>query len=147
MSSVGQAVGGVIGGVVGFFAGGNVMLGASIGMAIGGAIDPPKGPHSVGPRLNDRRVQVSSYGHELPRLYGTIKTAGCVIWLENDEYTEPEGNSSQGGKGGPTTTSQTWTYSATFAVAFAVCHTQQVAGLRRMWIAAQLVHDSASGNT
>lgn len=147
MSSAGQIVGGVIGGVIGFFAGGNVMLGASIGMAIGGAIDPPKGPHSVGPRLNDRRVQVSSYGHELPRLHGTIKTAGCIIWLENDEYTEHEVNESQGGKGSPTSTSQTFTYSATFAVAFAACHAQEVAGLRRMWIAGQLVYDAASGNT
>ena len=146
MSSTGQIIGGVIGGVVGAFAGGNVMLGASIGMAIGGAIDPPKGPHSVGPRLEDRRVQVSSYGHELPRLYGTIKTAGCIIWLENDELAEHEVNESQGGKGAPTTTSQTWTYSATFAVALATCPSQQVAGLRRMWIAGQLVYDAASGD-
>ncbi len=146
MSSTGQIIGGVIGGVVGAFAGGNVMLGASIGMSIGGAIDPPKGPHSVGPRLEDRRVQVSSYGHELPRLYGTIKTAGCIIWLENDEYTEHEVNTSQGGKGTPTSTSQTWTYSATFAVAFATCPAQQVDGLRRMWIAGQLVYDAASGD-
>lgn len=146
MSSTGQIIGGVVGGVIGAFAG-NPALGASIGMSIGGVIDPPKGPHSVGPRLGDRRVQVSSYGHELPRLYGTMKTAGCIIWLENDEYAEHEVNSSQGGKGGPTSTSQTWTYSATFAVAFATCPAQQVAGLRRMWIAGQLVYDAASGDT
>ena len=148
MSSVGQVVGGVVGGVIGFFAGGNVMLGASIGMAIGGAIDPPKGPNSVGPRLQDRRLQVSSYGHELPRLHGTIKTAGCIIWLENDEYTEHEVKKKSGGKGGgPKSTSTTYTYSATFAVALATCPAQQVAGLRKLWIAGQLVNEAASGNT
>ena len=35
---------------------------------------------------------------------------------------------------------------ATFAVALATCPSQQVAGLRRMWIAGQLVYDAASGD-
>lgn len=148
MSSVGQVVGMVVGGIVGFFNPAlGIALGAAIGGAIGSAIDPPKGPHTEGPRLNDRRVQVSSYGHELPRLYGTMKTAGCIIWLENDEYTEHEVEEEQGGKGGGGgATSTQWTYSATFAVALATCPSQQVAGLRRMWIAGQLVYDAASGN-
>ncbi len=148
MSSVGQVVGMVVGGIVGFFNPAlGIALGAAIGGAIGSAIDPPKGPHTEGPRLNDRRVQVSSYGHELPRLHGTMKTAGCIIWLENDEYTEHEVEEEQGGKGGGGgATSTQWTYSATFAVALATCPSQQVAGLRRMWIAGQLVYDAASGD-
>ncbi len=72
MSSTGQIVGGVVGAVAGFFAGGNVFLGAQIGMAIGGALDPPKGPTTTGPRLDDLTVQTSSYGQTIPRVYGPV---------------------------------------------------------------------------
>ena len=146
MSSTGQAVGMVVGGAIGFFAGGNVMLGASIGGAIGGYIDPPKGADIVGPRLSDRRVQVASYGYQLPRLYGTMEVAGCVFWVENDELNEHENKKKQGGKGGSRATNTTYTYSVTFGVALAQCATRAKAGVRRIKIAGQLVYDAGSGD-
>ena len=102
MSSAGQAIGYVVGAIAGYFTGGAsyVLLGAAIGGAIGSALDPPKGPNIVGPRLSDRRVQVASYGYQLPRLYGTMEGAGCVFWVEGDSLAEHEHKKRQGGKGG-----------------------------------------------
>ena len=37
-------------------------------------------PHSRGPRLGDLSVQTSSYGTQIPRIYGTMRVAGSVIW-------------------------------------------------------------------
>ena len=57
------------GAAIGFFTGGigYVALGASLGGMVGSAIDPPKGPDIVGPRLEDLSVQTSTYGAPLAR--------------------------------------------------------------------------------
>lgn len=146
MSSAGQAIGYVVGAIAGYFTGGAsyVLLGAAIGGAIGSALDPPKGPNIVGPRLSDRRVQVASYGYQLPRLYGTMEGAGCVFWVEGDSLAEHEHKKRQGGKGGSKSTSTTYTYSATFGVALAQCAVRAKAGVRRIKIAGQLVYDANS---
>ena len=33
-----------------------------------------------GPRLGDLTVQTSSYGNLVPRIYGTMRVAGTVVW-------------------------------------------------------------------
>lgn len=141
--SVGQAVGGIVGGAIGAFFG-NPIIGAQIGITAGGLIDPPKGANTVGPRLTDRKVQVASYGYQLPRLYGTMEVAGCVFWVEGDALVEHENKKKQGGKGGSRATSTTYTYSATFGVALAQCAVRAKAGVRRIKIAGQLVYDAGS---
>lgn len=146
MSSVGQVVGGIVGGVIGFFAGGNVMLGVSIGMAIGGYIDPPPGQNTVGPRLEDLTVQTSTYGAVIPRIKGTVAVTGNVFWLEGDSIKEHVNTKNVGGKGGPSSKQTTYSYTATFAVGFAQCITEPVAGIRRLWLANRLVYDAGSDN-
>ena len=37
------------------------------------------GPRT-GPRLGDLSVQTSSYGTPVPRIYGTMRVAGTVVW-------------------------------------------------------------------
>lgn len=143
MSSVGQAVGGLVGGIVGFFAGGNVVLGAQIGMMIGGAIDPPDGPVINGPRLDDLSVQTSTYGAFIPRNYGTIAQNGNIFWLKGDKLTETPRKEESGGKGGPASTTNTWEYSATFALG--LCE-GPIDGVRRIWINGQLWYDAGSGD-
>jgi hypothetical protein len=143
MSSVGQLVGGIVGGVIGFFAGGNVILGAQIGMMIGGAIDPPDGPVINGPRLDDLSVQTSTYGTFIPRNYGTIAQTGNVFWLKGDALTETPRVEESGGKGGPSTTTNLWDYSATFALG--LCE-GPIDGIRRIWINGQLFYDAASND-
>src|SRR3546814_6901154 len=57
-------------------------VGAAIGAAVGQQVDPaifkPKGRE--GPRLVDLKVQASTYGQQVPQLFGTMRVAGSVIW-------------------------------------------------------------------
>jgi hypothetical protein len=145
MSSTGQIVGGVVGAVVGFFAGGNVVVGAQIGMMIGGAIDPPDGPTINGPRLDDLSVQTATYGAFIPRNYGTIAQTGNIFWVKGDALTETPRADESGGKGGPTSTTNLWDYSATFALGLCDCSDGvPVDGVRRIWINGQLFYDAGS---
>lgn len=141
--SVGQILGTVAGAVIGaFIPGGYIALGASIGGMIGGAIDPPKGPQIEGPRLNDRKVQVSSYGEVVPDVFGTAAIAGNVFWVENNELKETA-KTEGGGKGGGGPETTTYTYSSTFAVA--LC-TGPIEGVRRIWIGSKLLYDAAASD-
>lgn len=149
MSTAGQAVGGIVGAVGGFLIGGpqGALYGAQIGMMVGGYLDPPKGPKMFGPRLNDLSVQTSTYGAIIPRLYGTAAIHGNVLWLEGNalkEHVTTTKNKS-GGKGGGKSagTTTTYTYSATFAVG--LCK-GPIVGIRRLWIANELVYDAGSSD-
>lgn len=147
MSSVGQALGGIVGGAIGFFVGGPVgaLRGAQIGIMAGGLIDPPDGPTINGPRLNDLNVQTATYGAFIPRAYGTVPIVGNVFWVQGDRLIEVKNTSTSGGKGGPQTTTNTWSYFASFAVGLADCsHTGPIDGVRRIWIAGQLWYDAGS---
>lgn len=145
MSSAGQALGGVVGAIGGFIFGGptGALYGAQLGMGVGGLIDPPKGPNLQGPRLSDLSQQVSTYGAPIPRVYGTVALYGNVIWLQGDKLTEVSTTTESGGKGGPTSTQTTYAYYATFAVA--LCQ-GPIAGVRRIWIGADLYYDSGSSD-
>ncbi len=78
-----------------------------------------------GPRLNDLAVQSSAYGTPLPRLYGTIRASGSVIWA-ND--IREAAHRSGGGKGKPKTTS--YSYAASFAVALSG---RSIRSIKRIW--------------
>src|SRR3546814_19710912 len=65
-------VGGIVGGPVG------AALGAAIGRQADAAIFAPRGRE--GPRLVDLKVQASTYGQQIPQLFGTMRVAGSVIW-------------------------------------------------------------------
>ena len=146
MSSVGQALGYVGGAVVGSFFG-MPMLGAAIGGMIGGAIDPPKGPNIVGPKLDDLSFQSSTLGAPLARGYGTFPVLGNVIWLEGDQYREVTTTEEQGGKGGGGANVESAKYYATFAVSLLrVTDPNAIVSLRRLWIGSNLVFDAGSDN-
>ena len=85
--STGQIVLTIVGAVVGYFTGGAsyIALGATVGGAVGAALDPPKGPHLVGPRLSDLSTQTATYGANIPRIYGNIAVSGNVFWIENNK--------------------------------------------------------------
>lgn len=143
MSSTGQIVGGVVGAVAGFFAGGNVMLGAQLGMMLGGALDPPKGKNTSGPRLNDLTVQTSTYGATIPRLYGTCAINGNIFWLKGNKIDEIPVKKKTGGKGGSKATNTTWAAYATFAVG--ICK-GPITGVRRIWLKGELFYDAGSSD-
>ena len=88
-----QQILGVVGGVVGAFFG-YPQLGFVVGSLVGGLLTP--GEKTEGPRVDDLKVQVSTYGAGLPIVYGTERVGGNVVWstdkIEVEETT--------GGKGG-----------------------------------------------
>lgn len=141
--TTGQWVGAIVGAIAGWFIGDSydgAMAGAAIGGAIGGAIDPPKGPHLFGPRLQDLSVQTSTYGANIPRIYGSCALFGNVFWIENNSLKEVEKNSGGGkGGGGPETT--TYSYYATLALG--LCR-GPISGVRRIWAGSKLIYDAGA---
>ncbi len=75
----------------------------------------------VGARLNDLNVQVSTQGKPIPRIYGTIRTAGNVIWaqpiVETAHTSTQGGGGGKGGAGQSSVTSTDYTYAVTLAIA------------------------------
>src|SRR5574337_1026272 len=142
MSTTGQSVGGIIGAITGAILGGptGAIYGAQIGMTIGGLLDPPKGPSQHGPSPDQLRLTTSTYGANIPRVYGTCPVAGNVVWLEGDKYRVKKKKS--GGKGGGSVT--TYKIFATFAVV--LCE-GPIVGLRRLWLGSELVYDGSAATT
>ena len=112
--------------------------GGAIGGMIGNVIDrevlfKPKGRE--GPRLTELRVQTSSYGTQIPKIFGTMRVAGSVIWAT--DLIEHRSKQS-GGKGRPGTTS--FSYTASFAVALS---SRRIAGVGRIWADGKLLRGAA----
>lgn len=124
LTAVGTAIGGPIGGA----------LGALAGQAIDQRVlFAPKGRQ--GPRLTELAVQTSSYGAQIPKLFGTLRVAGSVIWAT--DLIESRSNSGRG-KGQPSTS--TYSYSASFAVLLSA---RVIKGVRRIWADGKLLRGAA----
>ena len=139
---MGQYTGAVLT-IVGYAVGtyfGYPQLGAIVGAAVGYMVQPDL-PTQRGPRLDDRRVQVSTYGVTAPLAYGAVRLAGNVIWSRDLEEIETE--TEVGGKGGPSQSQVAYTYFGTFAVL--LCK-NRVRGIRRIWADAVLIFDSTIDN-
>lgn len=127
MSDVVLPVLGAAGGLMlGGFTG--AVLGANIGMMASRAFFPKNQrvhlPTQEGPRLADLRAQTSVYGKVIPRVYGTMRIAGNVIWATDIKEVHLEKTSSTsngGGKGGGGVTSSqinvSYEYFITMAIA------------------------------
>jgi hypothetical protein len=118
LSTVGTLLGGPVGGAIGS------LLGESIDQQLFGP-----GPRQ-GPRLGDLSVQTSNYGRPIPRVFGTMRVAGSIIWstdLQEDSQT-------QGAKGQPDTT--TYSYSVSFAVALS---SRPITSIGRIWADGKLI--------
>lgn len=112
-------------------------LGAAVGGLIGNSFDhavlfKPKGVE--GRRLSDVQVQTSTYGVQVPRLFGTMRVAGTVIWATDLKETRNR----SGGKGRPSVTS--YSYSASFAVALSA---RAIRSVRRIWADGNLLRGAA----
>jgi len=113
-------------------------VGGAIGGMIGNVIDrevlfKPKGRE--GPRLTELRVQTSSYGTQIPRLFGTMRVAGSVIWAT--DLVEHRAKQS-GGKGRPSVTN--YSYTASFAVALS---SRPILEIGRIWADGKLLRGAA----
>jgi hypothetical protein len=119
LTAVGTAVAGPIGGAIG----------ALVGQAADAAIFAPK--RREGPRLGELAIQTSAYGTAIPKVFGTLRIAGTVIW--STDLIEQR-STSGGGKGRPKTAN--YTYSASFAVALSG---RQIRAVRRIWADGKLL--------
>lgn len=133
---------GVAGAAVGFMVGGptGAQIGWGIGSMIGSSLTSL--PDIQGARLSDLKMQVSTYGAMRPILYGTNRVAGNVVWAS--DLIETSHEEEAGGKGGPSQSVTTYSYSIHAAVA--LCE-GQISGVRRIWANGDLIMDASTSNT
>ncbi|KQM57897.1 MULTISPECIES: GTA baseplate fiber-binding domain-containing protein [unclassified Sphingomonas] len=109
--------------------------GAALGRIAGQAVDGTVfgGPARQGPRLRELQVQLSSYGTQISKLFGTMRVAGTVIWA-----TDLREAAATSGKGAARTTR--YSYTASFAVALSA---RPIRGIRRIWAEGKLLRGAA----
>ena len=123
LTAVGSAIGGPIGGAIG----------AILGQQVDQAIFKPAARQ--GPRLTDLAVQSSSYGAQIPRLFGRARVAGTVIW--STDLIETKKRQSNG-KGRAST--DTYSYSVSFAVLLSA---RAITDVGRIWADGKLLRGAA----
>lgn len=123
LTAVGTAIGGPLGGALGG------LLGQGLDARVFG------GGKRTGPRLKELDVQTSSYGSQIPRIYGKMRVAGSVIWATDlIETRQKEG----GGKGKPKITA--YSYSANLAVALS---SAPISNIGHIWADGKLLRGAA----
>lgn len=125
LSLAGQVVGGAVGGPLG------ATIGRALGAVAGNAIDSALFGERPAVGHADIRLQGSSEGGAIPRLYGWGRLAGNIIWATELEEMTQESSGSKG-----TSDSDDSEIVASFAVAF--CE-GEVARLGRIWADGQLL--------
>lgn len=125
LTAIGSAIGGPIGGAIG----------SVIGQQIDAEIFAP--PARQGSRLKELVVQTSSYGTQIPGIFGAMRVAGTVIWSTN---LIEQRSKSGGGKGQPATVN--YSYRVSLAVAVS---SQPLARIGRIWADGNLIR-GASGD-
>ncbi|UVO52978.1 phage tail protein [Sphingomonas sp. SUN039] len=123
LTAVGSALGGPIGGAIGAIA----------GQAIDQAVFKPAARQ--GPQLTDLAVQTSTYGAQIPQLFGRVRVAGTVIWATDLIETK---KTQSNGKGRAAT--DTYSYSASFAV---LLSGRRIVRVERIWADGKLLRGSA----
>lgn len=113
LTAVGSAIGGPVGGAIGSIA----------GQQIDNIIFAPKARE--GTRLKELSVQTSSYGSEIPAVFGAMRVAGTVIWASDLVERRVK---SGGGKGRPATIN--YSYSVSMAVSIS---SRPIARIGRIW--------------
>lgn len=123
LTAVGAAIGGPVGGAIG------AMLGQQIDSAIFG------GPARQGSRLKELAVQTSSYGTQVPVVFGAMRVAGTVIW--STELIEDRVKSG-GSKSRPATVN--YSYRVSLAIALS---SRPISRIGRVWADGNLIRGSA----
>lgn len=134
---------GTIGAVVGTYFGGPIggQIGYMAGSMIGNMIDPPKGTHAEGPKLDDLTSQTVSYGTVIGTVYGRYLRAGNVFWAK-DKVEHSQTASSGGGKGGgASNTTTTYTYTQSFAIGLS---DREILGIRKIKANGKVVYSTDS---
>jgi hypothetical protein len=116
-----------------------VQVGASILFSfLGNMFAKPARQVVEGPRLDDKRLQLSTYGAPIPRSYGSVRLTGNVIWssdlieTRHEETVSSGGGGGKGGGGGGGSTQTTITYTYSINCAVAVCE-GPIKDIVRIW--------------
>ena len=112
-------------------------FGAAIGALAGQYADNAlifRQPARQGPRLTELAVQTSSYGTQIPQLFGTMRVAGTVIWSTD----LIESSQTSHAKGQPSVTS--YSYAASFAVLLSA---RPILSVGRIWADGNLLRGAA----
>lgn len=133
---------GVVGGIIGSFWG-YPQLGFVVGSLIGYALTPKE--KVEGPRIDDQKVTVSTYGAGIPKIYGTVRVGGNVIW-STDKIDIPE-TTSQGGKGGGVESTTHHYYVSMFVALCKAPPPGSTIALRKVWKDGKLNYDQSSGQS
>jgi hypothetical protein len=128
-----QLILGVAGAAVGSLFGG---VGAQVGWALGSALGAGLGPaqKQQGPRVSDLKVTGTEYGQPIPYIQGHPSIAGQIWW--SSDRREIATTTSQGGKGGPTVETTTYTYEVDMLIGLT---DNVIAGVTRIWSNGKLV--------
>lgn len=128
----------VVGAGLGQITGIGASTGWMLGSTLGRLISADTGGSSGG--LSELKVTGASYGSPIPRLFGTLRLGGNVIWM--GKVKRAAGSNSGGGKGGMGTSSSGASdsqYEASFAVAFAE---GEMDGLLKIWADGELIYNA-----
>jgi hypothetical protein len=139
MSDIAPTAFGIIGAGIGSMFG-MPWLGYAFGSMLGSALFPPDPIRAEGPRLQDLKVQSSTYGRMIPIVEGgAVRIAGNLIWSAGIKETKHKKKTRAGGKGGGQKVEQTtYTYSSSFAIG--LCE-GEIGGVRRIWANGKLLAD------
>ncbi len=140
LSSVGASVGNsILPGI------GGRLLG-SLGHKYGRRVDEYLGWSSSssardGKRLENFKIQDSSYGVAIPLIFGRARVAGNVIWVGDLVETAHETSSSSGGGkgGGASSVSTTYTYSLNVAVAIGA---GEIGSVQTIWADSKIIYQN-----
>ncbi len=128
LSNVGSAIGGALGGPLG------AAIGRAVGALAGNLIDQRlfgKSRRTVGPRLDDLRVQASQEGAPIPVIFGRARITGQVIWATNlEEITETTTQKASAKGSAPKNSSSEYKYFTNFAVG--LCE-GEINAIGRVW--------------
>lgn len=120
------------------------VIGFAIGAIVGAFLFPTKQQtiRTEGPRLSELKVQSAQYGQAIPKVYGTMRVAGNILWASQVRETAHEETTTVGGKGGMDKSQQiintTYTYSVSLAIG--LCE-GPIVGIRRIWANGKLWWD------
>lgn len=119
LTAVGTAIGGPVGGAIGG------MIGQQFDAAIFGA------PTRQGIRLKELAVQTSSYGTQVPAVFGAMRVAGTVIWSTDliEDRVKSGGNKSR-----PATVN--YSYRVSLAIALS---SRPISRIGRIWADGNLI--------
>jgi len=142
MGSVGSSLGSLAGGTFGWSAATWSQIGWTAGVLAANYIFAPEGPEirSEGARLEDLRVTSSAYGLDIPKVYGSYRISGNIIWALPLSETRHEERQEEGkGGGGSSSVSIWYTYKGTWAMA--LCD-GPITDIKKIWFGSKLVYNN-----